>query len=41
MEPGDGTAFTAAERELLLPLFPAGTVQEPYGVTLRVARTGA
>ncbi|MEU9231815.1 class I SAM-dependent methyltransferase [Streptomyces subrutilus] len=33
--------FMAAERERLLPLFPDGTVEESYVVTLRVARLGA
>ncbi|MGP3685334.1 class I SAM-dependent methyltransferase [Streptomyces sp. IBSNAI002] len=33
-------AFTAAERERLLALFPGGTVEESYVVTLRVARLG-
>lgn len=32
--------FMAAERERLLALFPDGTVEESYVVTLRVARTG-
>lgn len=38
-EPGT-REFMAAERERLLALFPDGTVEEPYVVTLRVARFG-
>ncbi|MEU9252431.1 class I SAM-dependent methyltransferase [Streptomyces sp. NPDC048270] len=33
--------FMAAERERLLPLFPDGTVEESYVVTLHAARLGA
>ncbi len=33
--------FMAAERSRLMPLFPDGTVEESYVVTLRVARIGA